>query len=143
MEALEYIQNFLLSHWQVIGTYLLAGGGISVVLQFVKKLRKWESKAWIEFVLGFLTTLTATADYVVNNYVTSPLPTIFGDFAPKILLAALLVHRIAVSPLTKFVEKQVVPFVFDLKEAMAQLKAEKEGAEVLKKTPVPTETFES
>src|SRR5882757_2203964 len=104
-EVFNYLRNLFTTHWLVILTYLGAGGGVSITLQVIKKLRKWDSKAWIELVLGIMASLTATTEYIINNYTTSPLPTIFGDFAPKILLASLLVHRILVSPLTKSIEQ--------------------------------------
>ena len=90
-----------------------------------------------------MTSLTAAADYVVNNYITSPLPTIFGDFAPKILLSALLLHRLAVSPLTKLVERHLVPFFAVLKTTKAQFRADRAAEEAQRKALLSTDTFES
>ncbi len=143
MELLQYLHDFSATHWEVILSYLGAGGTISVLLQFVKKLRRWDSGAWIQFVLVTMTSVAATANYVINNYITSPLPTIFGNFAPKILLAALIVHRLAVSPLSKLIEQKFIPFLITLKQAVNQLEAEKNPAAQPKAVPLPTETFES
>lgn len=145
MQVLNYLQNLLVTHWEVILSYLGAGGSVSVVLQFVKRLRKWESTAWIEFVLGTMTSITAATNYIINNYVTSPLPTIFGNFAPKILLASLLVHRILVSPLSKLIEQKLIPWIANLKMAIAELKAAKAASTTTQKA-IPkdsTTTFES
>ncbi len=102
-----YTLDYLQANWTTITAYLAAGGGVSVLLQLFKRLRKWESKAWIQFVLAVFSGLAATADYIISNYNTSPLSQIFGDMAPKILVAALLMHRIAVNPISKLVEKYV------------------------------------
>lgn len=145
MQVLTYLQNLIITHWTVILTYMSAGGGISVLLQFMKRLRKWESSAWIEFALGTMTSLTAATNYVINNYITSPLPTIFGDLAPKILVASLVTHRLLVSPLSKLIEQRLVPWVVDLKKAIAELKAEKATVS-MQQVPVPenpANTFES
>jgi len=106
-EAFVYVTNYLRENYVTILTYLGAGGGISLALQFLKKLRHWEKSAWIQFVLGVFTVLASTADYVINNYSTGPIPTIFGDMAPKLLAAAMIMHRVAVSPLTKLIQKQI------------------------------------
>lgn len=142
MQLLIYIQNIILTHWTVILSYFGAGGGIATALQFVKRLRKWESTAWIEFVLGLMTTATAAANYIISHYTTSPLPTIFGNFAPKILLAALITHRILVSPLSALIEKKLVPWVTEFKMAVAELKAAKKASSGATKTD-STNSFES
>jgi hypothetical protein len=142
---LTYLHTFVITHWTVILTYLATGGGISVVLQFLKRLRKWESSAWIELALGIMTSLTAITNYVISNYASSPLPTIFGNYAPKILVASLIVHRLLVSPLFKLVEQRFIPYIKDLNSAVAQLKAEKviPAAITDAKTIESTTTFES
>lgn len=124
-QILSYLLNLVISHWSTVLAYTGAGGGVSVLLQFLKKLRKWESGAWIQLVLGIITTATAASAYIIRNYTTSPLPTIFGNFAPKILVAALVVYHLAVSPLSKYIEKNLVPFFTAIKSQVAQLKAEK------------------
>lgn len=102
---ISYGINYLQDNYVTILAYLAAGGGVSLVLQFIKKLRKWDNKSWIQLVLGAFTVVAATADYVINNYATSPLSTIFGDQAPKILAAAMIMHRIAINPASKSIEK--------------------------------------
>lgn len=110
MDILSILQNgvsYIAANSTAIVAYLAAGGGISVALQVLKKMRKWERSAWIQFVLAVFSVATAAADYVINNYTTGPVPQIFGDMAPKILVAAMLMHRIAINPLSKLIEQQV------------------------------------
>ncbi len=125
-DILIYIGNgvvelgrYLLANDTTILAYLAGGAGVSALLQLFKKLRKWESKAWIQTVLAIFSGLAATADYVINNYATSAMPTIFGDMAPKILVAALLMHRVAVNPLTKVAEKAIKNYISTRAEKVA------------------------
>ncbi len=99
--------NYFQANYLTILTYLAAGGGVSAALQLFKKLRKWERGAWIQFVLAVFSALAAIADYVIDNNTSGAIPTIFGDMTPKILVAALLMHRIAINPLTKLIEKTI------------------------------------
>lgn len=100
-----YALHWLANNWQTVLGYLLAGGGVSTVLQFIKRLRKWDNAAWIQSVLFLFSALAALSDYIINDYATSPLTTTFGNIAPKIFVAALVMHRVAVSPLFKLAEK--------------------------------------
>ena len=121
-ELLSYGYQFLQNNWTTILAYLGAGGGLSIALQFAKKLRKWESSAWIQFVLGIMTVLTSSADYYINNYTTSPATRILGDLAPKLFVAAVVMHRIAVNPLTKVLENNLGGFVAGFKGGMQSYK---------------------
>lgn len=100
-----YVLHWLANNWQTVAGYLLAGGGVATVLQFIKRLRNWDNAAWIQSVLFLFSGLAGLADYIINDYATSPLTTALGTLAPRILIAALVMHRIAVSPLFKLAEQ--------------------------------------
>lgn len=132
---MPYLLHYLARNWETILGYLLAGGGVSTVLQFIKRLRNWDNAAWIQSVLFLFSGLAALADYVLNDYATSPLTTTFGNIAPKILVAALVMHRIAVSPLFKLGETW-------LESALAKFgTVRRDGLiyRVLKKAPAPAD----
>lgn len=105
-EILNFIGHYASQNWDTILTYLLAGGGISVALKFLSRLRKWESAAWKEFVLGLFSAVAALSNWIINNYATSPLASL-GNVGPRILVAAMFMHRVAVNPLTSLLENKV------------------------------------
>lgn len=106
-EILSYIVNYLQANWDTIGTYLLGGAGVSVIVKLIDKFRKWEKGTWKEIAVGVVSALGATTDWIINNYHTSPLATL-GNVGARLYVAAVFMHRVLVNPLTKLVENNLI-----------------------------------
>lgn len=137
-ESLTYIVNYLQHNWTAIGTYLLGGAGVSIVAELLIRWHKLTKDGWKELIAGTLSAVTAAADWVVNNYSTSPLASL-GNVGPRLFAAAVLIHRLVVSPSFAKLEKVVTPYL----TAVKTLKAETTPSpEVPPATPDAPESFE-
>lgn len=105
-------------NWQhiglVLGSFLAAGGGLSTLIQLLKRLRKWESAAFIQLMVGVFSLLAALADYILTNN-NSGLSNVFGSVWPSLIVAAMFMHRVAINPLTKLIEGQIMSTLKDAK----------------------------
>lgn len=134
--SLTFIVHYANQNWGTILTYLLAGGGVSVALKFMSRLRKWESAAWQELVLGVFSAVAALSNWIINNYATSPLASL-GNVGPRILVAAMFMHRVAVNPLTSVLEKKVLFYLKAGKFYKEELVKETASSQ---QTPVPDDS---
>jgi hypothetical protein len=101
---LNTLLNLPISDWTALGSFLAAGGVVSVLTQFVKHFRapKWlnHPTAMARFVISFFSFLTAAANYILSTPSKS-LSLILAHFA-VILTAAHFWYWLSVSPAYKW-----------------------------------------
>lgn len=123
---LQHIINYLSTvnyaqAGETITSFLAAGGGLSVLIQLLKRTRKWESSSFIQLMLGAFGLLAATADVVIKHSGSGdPLALLFGHVWPTLVVAAMVMHRLAINPLTNLVEKSIVSTLKDAKAYRAE-----------------------
>lgn len=97
-QVINYFLNQPASTWTTLLSFLGASTAVATLLQILKhKLNFADAQKLIVFVLGVFSTVAASADYLISNASTSPLPTILGN-GSKLMALAVIVHRFAVSP---------------------------------------------
>jgi len=110
--------------------FLAAGGGLSAFIELLKRVRKWESGAFIQLMLGVWTLLAAVAEYIVTNTnAADPLARLFGSLWPSLFLSAVVMHRAAISPVSRLIVAKLAERK-DFKETVRAYRAEKEAKSV-------------
>jgi hypothetical protein len=99
-EIAIYLNQLLVNNWQTVATYLVSGAAISAVAEVWIRLRKHDRTGMKELTVGTLTVLTATSDWIIQNYETSPLVSL-GHIGPGLFTAAVIAHRLLLNPVVK------------------------------------------
>lgn len=105
-QVLSYAVHYLSTNWSSIGTYLLAGGGVSLFVKFIDKFRKWEKSGIKEAAVAVVSGLTALTNWIINNYATSPLASL-GNVGARLYVAAVFMHRLLINPLSNTIEAKL------------------------------------
>ena len=121
-DIIQYLSSLPMSTWTTLLSYLGGAAGIATALQLIKRKYKLDGPKLVSFLLGVFSLVTSGADYLITNAATSPLPTILGN-GSKLLAAAFFVHRFAVSPLSAWIEKQLLSLITDANNYRSMTKA--------------------
>lgn len=109
---IHYFTSLPPATWTTVLSYVGGATGIATFLQIIKRKYKIDGPKLISFLLGVFSLIASGADYLISHVATSPLPTIFGN-GSKLLAAAFFVHRFAVSPVSAWIEKQLLSIISD------------------------------
>jgi hypothetical protein len=135
MELVHYVENIPMSEWKLLGSYVLGGVGVSVVLQAIRhKFQLFESQhtKWVIGLLTVLSLIASAAAYLINHQ--SATPYILIPHFSYIMTAAFFVYHMSVNPLY---EKLI-----NLLSDAGQYRAIVEPQQTTPKTPVPPAQFE-
>ena len=119
---INYLSTVDFSHLgAVIGSFLAAGGGLAGVIQFLKRLRNWDNAAFIQLMVATFGLVAAAADVIIRHSNSNdPLALLFGHVWPTLLVAATIMHRVAINPLTKLIENSIGSTIKDAKAYRAE-----------------------
>lgn len=98
-ELINYLTNLPPSTWTTLASYLGGSTVVASILQIVKhKLNFAEARNLIVLALGFFSFLAAFADFLIQaNPALSALPWL-GHVTGLVMAGAVVIHRLAVSP---------------------------------------------
>lgn len=98
-EIINFIKAMTPQDWSTIAGIVGAGAAVSIVLQTVKHyLQLKEAKKVVMFLLGAFSFLASFADWFLQFHASNPAATA-GRLTGWIFTAAVILHRIAISPL--------------------------------------------
>lgn len=126
MDVLNSLASFFSSHYAIDAYKFLAGGtGIAIVVQSLKKKLNFD-KAEVNLfkfikldgskialgITGFITACASVSEYFISHATATPIPAM-GLEGAKLLAAATVVHRYAVSPISTKIENTITSLIKD------------------------------
>lgn len=122
----EFINAITPESWAMLGGLVGTGTLVSVIVQVIKHFGKLkEAKKFVLFLLSAFSVLGSLAGDVITHSTLSPVA-FTGKYAGWILAIAVVMHRIAVSP----VFKKFVVFLNDLASVRDYRKTQVQAATV-------------